>query len=94
MIMTLYLAHGTQKAWLFMFCQRQTPEMKAGGDLGAWIPKKCCTILKKDGDKAWHWTRCEVKVTTWFAKQAKLQQQQEHVIKHHVKDDDTKDMIL
>jgi hypothetical protein len=94
MIMTLYLAHGTDKAWFFMFLQRQSPEMKAGQDLGVWIPKKCCTILEKDPHETWHWTRCKVKVTTWFAKQSSIAQRQEHVVKHYVKDEDTKDMIL
>jgi len=94
MIMELFLAHGTEKAHFFMMCQKQTTDMVASRELGAWIPKKCCTILEKDEDKAWHWNRCKVDVKDWFAKQAGLVAKQAHVIKHHVKFDPERDEII
>lgn len=94
MIMTLYRSHGTEKAFFFMFCQRQTVEMKASTNLGCWIPKSCCKILEQEPDKAWHWNKCKVDVQSWFVARNALVTRQTHVIKHHTKFDPDRDEII
>lgn len=82
---TLYLANGTAKATFFMFCQRQTCEMKASRRLGIWIPKSNFTVVSRAPDKAWTWPECEVEVKGWFALQENMATRQAHIREHHVK---------
>lgn len=85
MRMTLYRAGGTEKAVFFMFCQKQSVEMKASEKLGVWIPKSCFKMISQEPDKAWHWNKCEVDVANWFVARHALQVRQDHVERHHVK---------
>jgi hypothetical protein len=77
-----------------MFCQRQTPEMKASEKLGIWIPKSCATILSQAPDKAWHWNECRVDVKNWFVAWNAVEQRRLHVLKHHTKFDPERDAII
>lgn len=85
MRITLYRAHGTASATFFMFCQRQTPEMKAERKKGVWIPKSCYSVVSRQPDAAWTWPEHELEVKGWFALKERLHVRKAHVQEHHVK---------
>lgn len=85
MIFTLFKSGGTEKAHLFMFCQKQTAQMKASEKLGIWIPKSCCKVIEMAPDKVGQWNECKVDVANWYVARHALQVRQQHVHTHHVK---------